>query len=401
MITRRMRVQLMVFAVIAMAGIVYAGAQYAGLGALFGDHGYVVKVELADSGGIFVNADVTYRGVPVGRVGALNLTANGVEVDLDLDPSGPQIPASSQAVVADGSAVGEQYVDLEPPNDNGPMLVNGSVIPVDHTKLPIAPQTLLSDLDSLANSVPTQSLQTVVDELDTAFSGTGPGLRTLLNAATSFTDTATQQVPQTLGLVDNGVTVLQTQQAEAAQITSFSTNLNLLAAQLQHSDPDIRAVIGEVPTVANQIDGVLRTSGQDLGVVLANLLTTARITTSRTKAITQMLVEFPVATATAPSADPDGTGHLGFVLDFFDPMPCTAGYQGTVERNGNDTTPRAPNENAYCAEPASSGIDVRGSNNAPFEGMPTVATAPAQDQQNPLSTGGDSATNLAGLLGIG
>jgi phospholipid/cholesterol/gamma-HCH transport system substrate-binding protein len=410
-ITRRMRVQLVVFLIIAVAGIVYAGAQYAGLGRLFGLHGYVVEVELADSGGIFSNAEVTYRGVTVGRVGPLTLTATGVQAELDMDPSGPKIPAASRAVVADRSAVGEQYIDLEPANDNGPYLTDGSVIPVSRTSLPIAPQTLLTDLDQLANSVPTGSLRTVVNQLDAAFSGTGPALHGLLDSAAAFTRSASDHLPQTTGLLADGRTVLDTQQAEASQIISFSTSLNQLAGQLQRSDPVIRQLIGVLPTVAGQVDSVLRTSGSDLGVVLANLLTTARITSSRSKAITQMLVEFPVATAVAPSADPDGTGHLGFVLDFFDPMPCTAGYQGTKERPGSDLTQQPANENAYCAMPASSGIEVRGSNNAPFAGMPQAATPPgasgapastgsAGGSSAGLTSGPDATTTLAGLLGV-
>ena len=53
-------------------------------------------------------------------------------------------------------------------------------------------------------------------------------------------------------------------------------------------------------------------------------------------------------------------------LTFFNPLPCTAGYQGTKVRNGLDTSPGPPlNTNARCTSPASSGIDVRGSAHAP------------------------------------
>lgn len=389
----KVRVQLVIFALIAAVGIAYAGFQYVGMGKLFGIHGYVVKVELADSGGIFVNAEVSYRGVTVGRVGDLVLTDDGVEADVDIDPSAPPIPASSTAVVADRSAVGEQYIDFEPPNADPPMLHDGSVIRRADTSIPIAPQTLLTDLDQLAQSVPTASLRTIVDEADTAFNGTGPDLQKLLDSADSFTTTATQQVPQASSLLANGVTVLGTQQAEAAQITSFSAALDKLAGQLRSSDPDIRKVIADAPPVASAVDDILRDSGNDLGIVVANLLTTAQITSSRTKAITQALVEYPYAVAAEPSANPDGTGHLGFVMDLFDPMPCTAGYQGTPEHPASDLNTPPPNNQAYCALPPQSGTDVRGSNNAPFAGMPQEVAAPPAQQPN----GGNGA--LPGLIG--
>jgi phospholipid/cholesterol/gamma-HCH transport system substrate-binding protein len=412
MITTRMRVQLVVFVLIAVAGIAYAGGAYAGLGRLFGIHGYVVKVQLADSGGIFVNGEVTYRGVTVGRIAALDLTPTGVEADIDMDSSAPAIPASSRAVVADRSAVGEQYIDLEPPNDDGPMLHDGSVIPQRQTSIPIAPQTLLVDLDRLAASVPTGSLRTVVDELGTAFQGEGPDLGKLLDAASSLTRTATQHLPQTTGLLADGRTVLATQQAEGDQLISFSGSLNQLADQLRTSDGDIRKLITEAPGVAQQVDSILRASGNGLGVVFANMLTTARITATRTKSLTQALVEYPIASAIGQSASPDGTGHLGFVLDFFDPMPCTKGYEGTTQRPGNavsDTTP--VNDNAYCALPAQTGVDVRGSNNAPFGGVPQEVSPPRSGTGSTgVSTVSPAGTvlpgtaltpvNLATLLGL-
>jgi phospholipid/cholesterol/gamma-HCH transport system substrate-binding protein len=53
-------------------------------------------------------------------------------------------------------------------------------------------------------------------------------------------------------------------------------------------------------------------------------------------------------------------------LTFFNPLPCTAGYQGTKVRNGLDTSPGPPpNTNARCTSPVSSGINVRGSAHAP------------------------------------
>ena len=114
MLTRKVRLQIVAFVVIALVGVSYAGFRYAGVDRLFGPRGYAVNVALADSGGIFTGAEVTYRGVTVGRVGPLTLSKDGVHVELDIDSSDTRIPANSQAVVADRSAVGEQYVNLLP-----------------------------------------------------------------------------------------------------------------------------------------------------------------------------------------------------------------------------------------------------------------------------------------------
>jgi phospholipid/cholesterol/gamma-HCH transport system substrate-binding protein len=405
MLLRGTKVRLLVFAMIAVVGIVYVGGTYAGLDRLFGARGYRVTVQLADSGGIFANAEVTYRGVTVGRVERLQLSAEGVDVVLDIEDDAPPIPADTRAVVANRSAVGEQYVDLQPEHDQGPYLADGSVVPQSRTETPAGPEVLLSNLDGLVASVPRESLRTTVDELFLAFQNSGPALRVLLDSVGKLTVTATEHLPQTTSLLSNGRTVLDTQAAQSQQITDYSSSLRLLAEQLKTSNPDLRTLIDVTPTVAVQVNDILRTSGQDLGLIIANLLTTMRITAARTDAIEHLLVAFPMITATAPGANPDGTGHLGLVLTFNDPFSCIRGYEGTHQRGADETTDVPVNEQAYCAEPPGSPTGVRGSQNAPYGGKPVEVPLPtAAPQQSglpgSLSWPGSGPTTLAGLLGL-
>jgi len=127
MLRRSTRIQLVVFVVIGVLVMGYTAIRYANLGRLFGLRGYyVVHLELANAGGIFPQANVTYRGVSVGRVGAVQLTSTGVEADLNISNSAPPIPADLQASIADLSAVGEQYVNLRPATSSGPYLTQGA-----------------------------------------------------------------------------------------------------------------------------------------------------------------------------------------------------------------------------------------------------------------------------------
>ncbi|WP_236788608.1 MCE family protein [Amycolatopsis sp. GM8] len=397
MFTRRHWVKLLAFGLIAVLSVGYAGVKYAGLDRLFGPRGYVVTAELADSGGIFSGAEVTYRGVAVGRVTGMRVDAQGVAVDLDIDSGSPDIPADTQAVVADRSAVGEQYVDLRPSHDSGPYLHNGSVIQRDKTALPISPDTVLANLDKFASSVDPSSLRTVVDETYNAFAGTGPDLQQLLDTAGSFTSTATENLPQTTKLLSDGHTVLATQERQAQNITSLATGLRRIADQLKTSDPDLRKVIDETPQLANDVDNILAVSGTDLGVLIANLLTTVQITAVRTDAIEEELVALPVVSAFTRSVTSNGEGHLGLVLNFFDPHSCTKGYETTKQRPANDTSDQPANTQAYCAEPPGSPTDVRGAQNSPYGGKPVT---PAQSQPAPSSSQQPQQSQLPGLLGF-
>ncbi|GLZ39981.1 MlaD family protein [Actinokineospora sp. NBRC 105648] len=420
MLTKRVRLQLLAFFVIAVVSVVYAAFRFTDVGRVFGANGYQVRMELVDSGGIFTNAEVTYRGVNVGRVGEIRLTHGGMDVQLNIDPSAPDIPADLDAVVANRSAVGEQFVDLRPRAEGGTLLADGSVIPSGRTTTPVSTDTVIRDLNGLATSVPTESLRTVVDELDKAFSGTGQDLQVLIDTAGEFTQVARDNLPQTIKLIDDGAIVLGTQAAQSGNIKSFAGDLRALSAQLRESDPQLRTLIAATPGTAAAITGLLRESGQGLGVVMANLLTTSNILLSRVDGLELALVAYPVVAVGPKTVVPgDGTAHLGLALNLFDPPSCTRGYETTKRRDGDDTAATPANGQAYCAEPVGSPINVRGSQNAPFGGKPVEPTAEelaasqnrSQEQlaamaQNSVpgtvtQPGIGGLADLAGLLGLG
>jgi phospholipid/cholesterol/gamma-HCH transport system substrate-binding protein len=376
MITRTARIQLLGLLLVTLLGVGYVGFRYAGFGSLLGATTYPVHVQLADSGGIFTGADVTYRGVSVGRVGPLTLTPTGVDVQLDVDRSAPPIPANLNAAVRNLSAIGEQYVDLQPAADGGADLQGGATIPTARTTTPVGVEDLVSNLDTFVKSVPLDDLRTVVAQLGTAFAGSAQPLQRLLDTTTEFTRAAQEALPQTVALLRDGRTVLTTQNETAGQFADFSHSLAQLAAQLRTSDPDLRRLIQNGPQAAGQVSGLLDESGSGLSDVLANLLTVSWILQPRQSNLNQLLVSYPGISSVTPTVVPgDSTAHLGLALNIFDPLPCTMGYEATPRRAGNQVANNSVNTHAYCAETAGSPVDVRGAQNVPQAGGPGTHAA--------------------------
>ena len=392
MISMRVRLQLLAFVIVTVLGVGYVSVRYLGAAALFGAGPYPITLQLTDSGGIFTGAEVTYRGVSVGRVGPLRLTSRGVDAQLEIEPDAPPIPADSDAVVSNLSVIGEQFVDLRPVRRDGPTLRAGSVIPASRTSTPVPIGDLIAHLDTFLRSVPLDSLRTVVQELGTAFTGTGPDLQILLDSTDAFTRDAIAALPQTVTLIRDGRVVLQTQSEQSSAIISFSRDLALLAAQLRSSDPDLRRLIATAPQFADQTSGLLRESGTQIGLLLADLLTVSRVTLPRQAALRHLLSVYPVVTGgTDSSAVPDdGFVHLGLALNLFDPYACVRGYQGTIRRSGTDTTPIPANRDAFCAEPPGSPTDVRGAQNVPRAGTPAAVL--------PGGSSGAQVSSLASIL---
>lgn len=362
MISRVVRIQLLAFGAITVLGVGYAGAEYVGLGDQVVSPGYTVRADFADTGGIFTNAEVTYRGVPVGRVGPIRLDADGVLVDLDIR-HGVQIPADAIAVVADRSAVGEQYVDLQPRSGGGPYLRAGSTIARGDTRLPLPTTELMVNLDRLVNSVNRQDLQTTIDELGAAFAGTGPDLQRLIDSGDSLIQTAQQNLPQTTELIDQSGKVLRTQLDEGSSILGFSRDLAALTGQVRASDPDLRAVLSSGVAAAGELRNLLQTTRPTLGILLGNLVSVGQITEARLPGLEQVLVTYPYVVAGGFTVAPgDGTAHFGLVLNVDNPPPCT---YGTAQRVPQDTSSQPADTSVHCDAPRGSPTDVRGAQNVP------------------------------------
>lgn len=358
---------------VTVLGVGYVSVRYLDAGA----GGYSVTLQLHESGGIFTGADVTYRGVSVGRVGPLRLTPEGVEAQLDIAGAAPPIPADLHAEVSNLSVIGEQFVDLQPVRADGPMLRAGSVIPASRTSTPVPVEDLVLHLDTLVRSVPLDSLRTVVDELGAGLRGTGPELQVLLDTSDAFTRDAIAALPQTLTLIRDGRVVLATQNEQAGTIIAVSRDLALLAAQLRASDPDLRRLIVTAPAFSTQASGLVADSGTELGALIADLLTVSRVTLPRQAALRQILVTYPLVAASADATILPGDGfvHLGLVLTGFDPLTCVRGYEDTVHRSGTETAPIPANTGAHCAEPRGSPTNVRGAQNVPRPGQLTTLSS--------------------------
>jgi phospholipid/cholesterol/gamma-HCH transport system substrate-binding protein len=366
---RSVKIQLIVFVAISLLGVSYVSSRYVGLtGSLFGGHGCTINVDYPDSGGIFTGAEVTYRGVGVGRVGRMELLDNGVRVELHLaDCAHPAVPKTGTlAYVADRSAVGEQYVNLVPKTDSGPYLEGGDTLSMTAAQLPVPTQVLLTNLDLLVRSVDTKHLSTAIDELAKAFNDRGPDLSRLLDAGDELLTTAQQNLPQTVALINAGKTVLQTQLDEGPAIRSWTHDIKLLSAQLKARDPDIRNLLDTGPGDLSTVGALVSNSRDDLGVTLANLATTGQVLVRHKAGIEQILELYPLAVAGGFTVVPgDATAHFGLVLNLNDPQPCEQGYGGTVKRRPGNTAPAPINAAARCTLPRGNPSTVRGAQNVP------------------------------------
>ena len=164
-------------------------------------------------------------------------------------------------MVANRSAVGEQYVDLQPRASGGPYLRDGSTIARRDTRVPLSNTEIIVSLDQLVNSVGKEDLRITVDELGKAFAGTGPNLSRLVDSGNALVESASGSLPETISLIEDSRKVLKTQADKGSAIKSFSRDLAALTAELKSSDGDLRRLIGNARPAAQEVNSLLKSTG--------------------------------------------------------------------------------------------------------------------------------------------
>ena len=329
---RLIRTQLIVFIVIAAVGVVYVGGNYVRLPSLLGIGQYKVYVDLPDTGGVFPNAAVNYRGTPVGRVGEMTLTDDGARITLDLDSGAPDVPVDTEVVVAHRSAIGEQYIDLRPRSAGEPFLSDGDVLTGGQESLPPRVENLLNSVDELSRSVPLDALAVTVEELGEAVIGRGPALRRLSDSLVVLAEAGVETMPQLRALIRDSETVLNTQAEQAGEIIDFSSDLRIVTEALRDSDSDLNRLISTAPEFADEAQYLVENSGEPLTRSFTNLAETTRAIDPYWPAFRILGQLLPALSAGGLSVAPgDGTIHMGVVFEKDNPPPCTTGYERTYE----------------------------------------------------------------------
>jgi phospholipid/cholesterol/gamma-HCH transport system substrate-binding protein len=369
-ISSRTKKQLLVFVFITLVGVAYVGARYARLDRLVYDSAYDVHAQFAQSGGIFTGAEVTYRGVKVGQVSDMVLTRDGVDVVLSIDNSEDRIPADTLALVGNKSAVGEQYVDLEPRADKGPYLKDGSTITTPNTAVPKSTTEVLTSVDQFVNSVPQDTLRTVVSELGAGFKGSGDDLARIIDSSDEFITAANQNFDVTTNLIRDSNTVLRTQSDKGSAIRSFARDLALFSGVVADNDTALRALIDNGSATANELRTFLEQNQVDLGGLINNLVTTGQVVVKHLPGVRQILVLYPYEVAagyTVAAKSASGyNARFGFIFNS-DPAVCDKGYDPAERRSPLERSDKAMDMDAHCAEPPTK-TNARGAQNAPRTG---------------------------------
>lgn len=395
MLTRFVRIQLIVFTIASVVGMSVMAVRYLQVQNFFGIGRINVALELPATGGLYQLSNVTYRGKQVGEVTGIELTENGVTATMGLDAS-TRIPADLDAHVRSVSAIGEQYVDLRPRTDAPPYLREGSVIRQQQAVMPQPVGPMLDELSAFVGSIPKNQLTHVLDESFQAFNGAEYDLQSLLDSSSKLTTDITPVAGRVRTLIEDTRPLMVSQSRSADAIRIWTRSLAGVTDQLVINDPQVRTILNTGRGFAQETTRLLDQLKVTVPILLANLQSVGQLLVTYNPGLEQALVLLPPMVSTLSVAHPtrnaSGLGQGNFLLGSnSDPPPCAVGFLPPSEwRSPADTTTKDLPDGIYCKLPQDSPTSVRGVRNIPcmtkpWKRAPTAEICNSDQEYEPLA----------------
>ena len=395
MLTRFVRTQLAIFVTVSVIGVTAMALFYVQVPTLLGIGRYTVTLELPSTGGLYRFSNVTVRGVQVGKVTDIAMTHSGPRATLSLSTS-PRVPADLHAEVRSVSAVGEQYVDLQPRTDKGPYLGNGSVIPAEDVSVPQKVGPMLDQVSALLGSVPQERIADLLDETSQALDGSSYDLGSLIDSSAAISADLADNADPAARLIDDSAPLLDGQLQTTDAVRQWADNLAGITRQIDDNDAAVRNILQSGPGAADETARLLSDLQPTLPVLLANLTTVGQIALPYNPGVEQLLVLFPPYVAALqgfalPWNNPTGWPLGDFTATSGDPPACTVGFLPPSEwRSPADYTEIDTPDDLYCKLPQDSPLAVRGARNTPCmeqpgKRAPTVEMCNSDRPYYPLS----------------
>ena len=371
MLTRLIKTQLVSLVVLAVAAVVVLGWYFLRIPTLVGVGRYTLYAQLPQSGGLYRTANVTYRGITIGTVTAIEPTRRGARATMSIDNS-YQIPTDASANVHSVSAVGEQYIDLVSTRTGGPYLASEQTITKSTVPSQIGPA--LDAANRGLAVLPKDKVASLLYETSQAVGGLGPSLRRLVDATQAITHDFRGSIDDIDDIIERSAPIIDSQVDSGDDIGRWAANLNTLAAQTAQQDQAIRRILANAAPTADQVNATFSGVRDSLPQALANLEVVIDMLKRYHNGLEQGLVFLPQSAAVAQSVTSEfpGQAALGVgALSLNQPPPCLTGFLSASEwRAPADTTTAPLPSGTYCKIAMDAQNAVRGARNDPCADVP-------------------------------
>jgi phospholipid/cholesterol/gamma-HCH transport system substrate-binding protein len=221
------------------------------------DQPYKLSAQFSNAFGVLPNAEVTYLGVAYGQVTKVERVKGGVIVNMQIR-KGKQIPEGSTANISRKSAIGEPYIDFDPPDTpSDSMYKPGTLVPLRNTRIPLEFSELLRSASALIEAVPPDAVATLLEEASLALQGRTESLRTFTESGDRLSASLAERTEALDRLATNNTRLTRV-------VTEHRKSLGQAVSDLRQVADSLDAAKGDVSVL---LDRGARLLGQTADIV--------------------------------------------------------------------------------------------------------------------------------------
>lgn len=318
----RVRLNLLFFGILFVVLLVEATRSVITVGQI--THPYRLAADFSNANGVLAHDEVDYLGVPIGEVSGVDRIPGGVKVRMAIT-RGRNVPTGSIANLDLKSAIGEQYINFEPPagyqGNHGPYYQAGFTVPMADTTTPVQFADLLRSANSLLASIPPDALASLLHELAVGLNDSSDSLRTLVQSGDRLSGALVTRTRALDQLLTDSTRLVHVVTDHRDALTQQLSDLRQLAATLQSIQPTTNRLLDTASPLFQTVAGLLAAQQGHLDCTLKginpilDLLTTPR----KQKELTTLLDVGPrafggVFDSRDVDSGPSGTGYSGVWL---------------------------------------------------------------------------------------
>ncbi|MEI2669969.1 MAG: MCE family protein [Marmoricola sp.] len=275
--------------------------------------------DFADTTGVYVGNNVTYLGVPVGKV--TKITAQGTTMRVQLKVTDPEIklPKDAGAQILQSALLTDRHVELGPAYTGGPQLEPGTVIDVKHTRSPMNLNEVTTSIDDLVQALNQTApggsdVGDLVHNAAVAFEGNGAALHKVLASGEESLHTLNLKAPELLQLTEDLQTLAAALSERDARIRRLSHNMTTASDVFAAQSADLESTLTSLTKLSGSVNDFITNNRKLLRANLAGAATIAETVRKRQASLEETFNTMPTGAQNQAQAFDRKTRNLR-VLD--------------------------------------------------------------------------------------
>jgi len=290
--------------------------------------------DFADTTGVYVGNDVTYLGVPIGKVTAIKPRGTTMRVELRVTDPEIKLPADAGAQILQSALLTDRHVELGPAYTGGPQLQAGAVIDAEHTRSPMNLNEVSTSIDDLVKALNQTApggadVGDLIHNAAVAFEGNGAALHQVLSSGQETLQTLNLKAPELIQLTDDLQTLASALNAREQRIRSLTTNVTAASDVFAAQSRDLKSTLSSLTQLSGSVNSFIGNNRKLLADNMAGAATIAETVRKRQASLEETFNTMPTGAENQALAFDRKTRNLRVLIEIRNTLVFSRTWRAT------------------------------------------------------------------------